>query len=377
MVDTRNKQPWLVRVHYGMRTMSFAILFVASTAQFIGRGYSPYFWCFLVALLLIYPHLQYWRACRSDDPVKTELNSMVVDSVLLGVFIVVIEFSQWIAFSAVIGTLVNTRLINTGWHGLPKTIVAIFLGCGIAFAIVGFHFSPETNPYSTIFCIICLTSYILAIGHFGFSRNLQLRSIREKLELREQDLITVNENLEKKLHEIDELQNQLQDQANRDPLTGLYNRRYLDATLEREIARCQREGQSLALIMCDIDYFKTINDTYGHQAGDEVLMQFGSMLSIMVRTCDVACRYGGEEFILLLPTMPLDIAMQRAEKLRQMFADNIVEFGDFRLQRTASIGVAIYPQHGKSAHELIKSADRALYDAKAAGRDRVIVSHLD
>jgi diguanylate cyclase (GGDEF)-like protein len=75
--------------------------------------------------------------------------------------------------------------------------------------------------------------------------------------------------------------------------------------------------------------------------------------------------------------MPLDIAVQRAEKLRQMFSDNIVEFGDFRLQRTASIGVAVYPQHGKSAHELIKNADRALYDAKAAGRDRVIVSHLE
>lgn len=377
MVDTRNKQSWLVRVHYGMRTMSFGILFVASAAQFYGKGHSPYFWVFLISLLVIYPHLQYWRACKSDDPVKTEFNSMIADAVLLGVFIAVIEFSEWIAFSAMIGTLVNTRLINTGWHALPKTIASVFVGSGLAIAVMGFHFSPDTNPYSTIFCIICLTSYILAIGHFGFTRNQQLRAIREKLELREQDLVTVNENLQKKLHEIDGLQNQLQEQANRDPLTGLYNRRYLDATLDREIARCQREGQSLALIMCDIDYFKTINDTYGHQAGDEVLMQLGSMLSIMVRNCDVACRYGGEEFILLLPTMPLDIAVQRAEKLRQMFSDNIVEFGDFRLQRTASIGVAVYPQHGKSAHELIKNADRALYDAKAGGRDRVIVSHLD
>ena len=373
MTDIPKKRPWLLRVHYAMRTMSFMILFIAAAAQIIGSGDNVGLWLFFVALLVVYPHFQYWRASRATNPTKAEIRNLLIDSILLGVFIVAIKFSQWIAFSAITGTLLN-NVMHKGWRGIPETAIAMAIGIGIGALVWGFEFAPYTNSYATIFCIICISTYVLAIGHLGFSRNIQLRKAREKLQANQRELTAANEILKQNLMEIDELQKQLQSQANRDSLTGLYNRRYLDATLERELSRCHREGKSLAIILCDIDYFKKINDTHGHQAGDEMLMQLGSLLGLMVRVSDVACRYGGEEFLLVLPTMPLDIAQQRAEKLRQVFSETVVEFGEAHLRATISAGVAVYPDHGKTAAELIGSADKALYKAKAAGRNCVVLS---
>ena len=372
MTEKIKKRPWLIRVHYAMRTMSFTILFIAAGAQIIDKEVNVGLWAFLFALFIIYPHFQYWRVCRSKNPVKEEIQNLITDSVLLGAFIVSIQFSQWIAFSAVVGTLIN-NVMHKGWRGVPETAVSLSAGVGIGILVWGFTFLPYTNPIATIFCIICITTYILAIGHLGYSRNIQLRSAREKLQSRERELIDANDSLKQNLQEIDELQKQLQNLANRDPLTGLYNRRYLDSTLGRELARCQRDKCALAVILCDIDYFKKINDTYGHPTGDEILKQLSSLLGIIVRSSDVACRYGGEEFLLLLPNMPLAVAKERAEKLRQIFADTILEFGELQLHSTISVGVAVYPEHGKNASDIIASADRALYKAKAAGRNCVMV----
>ncbi len=116
-----------------------------------------------------------------------------------------------------------------------------------------------------------------------------------------------------------------------------------------------------------------INDTHGHQAGDQILISLGAQLGGMARAGDVACRYGGEEFILVLPGMTLDTALSRAEELRARFAHNVVTYGDLRLQATLSVGIAIYPEHGATADELIRCADVALYQAKDAGRNCVSV----
>ena len=119
------------------------------------------------------------------------------------------------------------------------------------------------------------------------------------------------------------------------------------------------------------DHFKKFNDSHGHQAGDQILTSLGGQVASMARAGDVACRFGGEEFILVLPGMSLDAARSRAEELRASFARNVVVFGDLRLQATLSIGIAIYPEHGTTADVLIRSADVALYQAKGAGRNRV------
>jgi diguanylate cyclase (GGDEF)-like protein/PAS domain S-box-containing protein len=186
----------------------------------------------------------------------------------------------------------------------------------------------------------------------------------------------VNIKLKQRLDDIHELQAQLREQVMRDPLTGMYNRRYLDDALPGEISRAIREQTPLALMMMDIDHFKRVNDTHGHQTGDEVLRMLADILRNEARRSDVACRYGGEEFVLLLPKMNIESTRARAERWRQMFAEMDVpsEAGTFRC--TLSVGIAVFPDHGKSAEDLLRNGDRALYLAKALGRNRVVTYDL-
>jgi diguanylate cyclase (GGDEF)-like protein/PAS domain S-box-containing protein len=181
-----------------------------------------------------------------------------------------------------------------------------------------------------------------------------------------------NIKLKQRLDDIHELQAQLREQAMRDPLTGMYNRRYLDDALPGEIARAMREKTPLSLMMIDIDHFKGVNDTHGHQIGDEVLKMLADLLRKEARRSDVACRFGGEEFVLLLPKMNLESARVRAERWRQMFAQTDVPAEGGAVRCTLSVGIAVYPEHGDLAEDLLRNADRALYLAKALGRDRVV-----
>lgn len=191
---------------------------------------------------------------------------------------------------------------------------------------------------------------------------------RSEVALRE-----VNSQMRDQLQEIERLRAALEEQAIRDSLTGMFNRRYLDEVLEREIARARREGISLSLVMLDVDHFKVLNDTYGHRAGDEALRVMADALRQDIRSEDVPCRYGGEEFLILLPHMPLAAAGERAEQWRRAIQDIRVRFGEFELKLSASFGVAAYPNHGKTADELLHFADLALYAAKHQGRNRVVV----
>lgn len=181
-----------------------------------------------------------------------------------------------------------------------------------------------------------------------------------------------NDKLRKQLDEIEQLQVALQEQAIRDSLTGCFNRRYLDETLERELSRSRREGYPLSLVILDLDHFKQINDTYGHLAGDRALTVLAETLRADIRHEDVLCRYGGEEFVILMPRMPLAKAFERAESWRRTIEAIRVSFGNFELSFTASAGVAAYPDHGKMPDELTHAADTALYIAKNTGRNRVV-----
>lgn len=173
-----------------------------------------------------------------------------------------------------------------------------------------------------------------------------------------------------------ESEQKLISQAIRDPLTGLFNRRYLEESLDRELSKAKRHQTSLAIIMLDADHFKMFNDTYGHLAGDVILRNMGSHLVKYSRKEDIACRYGGEEFVLVLPETSTDVAIQRAEDLRK-----IIETGKtmkYRQQSlptvTISLGVAVFPEHGSTVDELISSADKALYRAKEQGRNQVAIA---
>jgi len=169
------------------------------------------------------------------------------------------------------------------------------------------------------------------------------------------------------------LRETLQEQSIRDPLTGLHNRRYLEDSLIRELARAKRKTQPLSIILLDIDHFKRVNDTFGHGAGDMVLRRLGLVLQAYVRESDIACRVGGEEFSVLLPEGPLQIATQRAEDIRKAVNELTLKHEEKDLGTvTVSAGVATFPDHGTTADALIRAADQVLYDAKHKGRNRVV-----
>lgn len=171
------------------------------------------------------------------------------------------------------------------------------------------------------------------------------------------------------------LRETLRQQSLRDPLTGLYNRRYLEESLQREMQRCQRRALPLSLLMLDIDHFKRFNDSHGHGAGDALLARIGQVLSEMTRGEDIACRYGGEEFTLVLPEVGAVDAARRAEEIRRVIASTTVLYLRKALgPATCSIGVATFPDDESTQARLMEAADSALYRAKALGRDRVEVA---
>jgi diguanylate cyclase (GGDEF)-like protein/PAS domain S-box-containing protein len=171
------------------------------------------------------------------------------------------------------------------------------------------------------------------------------------------------------------LREALRAESIRDPLTGLFNRRYMEETLERELSRAARNEQPVSLLMLDLDHFKKFNDTFGHQAGDTLLRALGELLRKRTRGQDIACRYGGEEFALILSGASLDAARQRAELLREDLKQLIVKHaGEVLGNITVSTGISVFPNHGASAEELLRAADAALYRAKAEGRDQVVMA---
>jgi diguanylate cyclase (GGDEF)-like protein len=170
------------------------------------------------------------------------------------------------------------------------------------------------------------------------------------------------------------LRDALREMALRDGLTGLYNRRYLEDAMNRELHRAERNHTAVSVIMIDIDHFKRFNDKFGHAAGDFVLNAVGRAITGSTRASDIACRYGGEELAVVLSEADLQCARDRAEQIRRAIREiDLNRLGQTLPPPTASFGVAVYPQDGATPADLLKAADRALYRAKQEGRDRVCV----
>jgi diguanylate cyclase (GGDEF)-like protein len=171
------------------------------------------------------------------------------------------------------------------------------------------------------------------------------------------------------------LRESLRDQSIRDPLTGLFNRRFMQECLDRELLRGTRKNRSLAVIFIDVDHFKRFNDVFGHEAGDQVLRSMGDFFRSHFRGDDIICRYGGEEFAIILPESSAQDAASRAELLRIAARTLKLKHNDVTLDPvTLSAGIAGFPEHASSARELLRVADACLYEAKKSGRDRVILA---
>ncbi len=236
------------------------------------------------------------------------------------------------------------------------------------------HLTPSDGPVS--FCVP-MTAQGDTVGVLQFSfapdderdevdDNGAPRSTRARL------VVALSEQIALALANL-RLREALRSQSIVDPLTGLFNRRYLETVLERECRRTARANRPLTILLLDVDHFKEVNDSWGHDAGDAVLRELAGLLRAHFRGDDIACRYGGEEFVVVLSEATLDSAYLRAEELRQ----HVHRLAAQHRQQTVgpitvSIGLAASPEHGTTPEDLIASADRALYEAKSAGRDRTV-----
>lgn len=233
----------------------------------------------------------------------------------------------------------------------------------------GHFIRPPTGGYLCIPLILRKTS--LGLLHLIARPGEKIEYSQVQLALSLADTIALSlSNLS--LHEA------LLDQAIRDPLTGLFNRRYLEETLGRELHRVQRSSTTLCVAMLDVDHFKTFNDSYGHEAGDDVLRALGDVIRNGLRKSDIPCRFGGEEFTLILPDATLDHARIRVETVCRAFkALQIRSGGRLLPPSTISAGLAIAPFHGSTTDSILRVADGALYAAKLGGRDRVAVAEIN
>lgn len=205
-------------------------------------------------------------------------------------------------------------------------------------------------------------------GYQSVARDISIRKQNEE------KLLQAHQEMESRLLEAAEEKTALQELALHDAMTGLYNRRFLDAAIVREIALSEREQRPLAVIMLDLDHFKNINDRFGHSAGDQVLKALADIMRQTSRESDLICRYGGEEFIAIIPNMTAAQAFERAEIWRKQLEQNTVNYGANEIKITLSAGIAIYPGHGKKGEELILCADEMLYQSKHSGRNQVSIA---
>ena len=362
---------WVAANSFRVRTATFALIGIPIALHVLPRQPGAAFWTLFLLQFYAYPFMMQWLSRRAADHEKAEHNNLIIDSVASGAWAAALGFPLWISVAFFLAALLN-HTITLGVKGILICLLAASAGALASTTVIAFHVSTDTDGLVTLTSIIGLAVYLSLMGIEFFSYIRRLHEVQDAVDLQKRTLEDANQALHEQIGKINDLQEKLREQANRDSLTGLFNRRYLEGTLERELSRCKREGAPLTMLLLDIDHFKLVNDTYGHPAGDEVLRVFARALQESARTEDIVCRYGGEEFLLVLPKMSLAVARGRAAQLLELFRKTTVAFESKRIPVTTSIGIASVPDHATGVENLIRCADQALYRAKSTGRDRAV-----
>jgi diguanylate cyclase (GGDEF)-like protein len=337
----------LVLMSLGLLSLTLSLLGVYSQLDESEAMVSASRWITLAAILIL--AVEYGLSRTIHFPLAAVLT---VATLLVAIFVVVIispPNAQYLFF-LVIGGLIASLLLST------RATVIVFIVTLIGSMLLS-AFVPGYSAANTIYAQF----FIVAIGGLVvMAANLRQHYL-EQIEWQTQQLVQS----EARLREL----------AILDPLTGLYNRRYLEETLSLEILRAGRKGYPIGIIMVDIDHFKRVNDTHGHAAGDAILMLVGNFLRTQIRSSDVACRYGGEEFILILPEASREITQMRAESICKHVKQIPMKYDGEPLEAvTLSLGVAGFPAQGPTMDAVLKAADAALYRAKRDGRDRTVAA---
>ncbi|MFT4266462.1 MAG: diguanylate cyclase [Xenophilus sp.] len=349
---------WIVRMNRRNRSASFALLAVAMGSHLYAIGAPAWAWGALALNFLLYPQLAYWRARRARDQRRAELQNMDADFVLGGIWMAALGLPLWITFIFCASGCINLVVFH-GARGVPRLLLDLVAGIAIGAAAAQPAWHPDTDLRTSVLCMVALELYLFVFARDGYDRAMAQYK--------------ANAQLHEQYGRIHALQTQLREQALRDPLTGLFNRRQLDAVLAPMLQRCRDSATPLALVAIDIDRFKSINDTRGHAAGDAVLRALARLLLRHVRAQDLAFRVGGEEFLLVLSGASPAEAMERAQVLCATFERLRVRWANGESSATLSCGVAGFPRHADEPLALLACADQALYAAKAQGRNRVVV----
>ena len=350
-------------MNYKTRTGSWLVAFAVLATHFAEHAYGLWAWLFMGLQFLVYPHLVFLRARHASDPLAAELQNLLLDNFCFGVWSAMMGFPLWISYTLIICGCINMTAFSAA-KGVLQALGALLAGALLAIAIGGGRFTPDTSLLVSVMSMGSLSIYLILFARAAHTRTVVLHETRTKLRQSEAGL-------QHQIEAIQSLQAQLTEQANRDPLTGLYNRRYLNDSLQREFDRCARDDAPVSLLLFDLDHFKYVNDNHGHTIGDEVLRQVSALLLQEMRSSDICCRYGGEEFLLVLPHVGLDAALERAECCRSRVAKHHWRVGKQPFALTLSVGVACAPDARAIPATLINLADQALYRAKAEGRNRV------
>jgi diguanylate cyclase (GGDEF)-like protein len=304
-------------------------------------------WITAIATLVM--AVEYGLSRTVHYPLAAGLVVMTVFSATFSIVITNPENPQYLYF-LVIGGLLGSLFLSAR---MTAIIFAITL-LGMLFPSI-FVAGLSTSHYLTAFV------FILTVGGLVVMASILRQRYLERIHWQTLQLI--------------ESETGLRELSIRDPLTGLFNRRYLEETLTLEMIRAARKQHPIGVIMVDIDHFKRINDIHGHAAGDAVLVRMGNFLLTHVRLSDLICRYGGEEFILVLPDATRKITQMRAEQIREDIRHIHMQYeGQILEALTLSLGVAVFPEHGSTYDEILRAVDAALYRAKRDGRDRVSVA---
>jgi diguanylate cyclase len=298
-------------------------------------------WAALALCALVWPHIAYWLGRETGDPYRTELGNLTVDSALGGAWIALMKFSL-LPSALLVAMLSMDKLAAGGPKLLARGTAALLAACAASALMFGFELRLESSTEEILGSLPLLVLYPMTVGMLNYRLARRARHQNRQLSV----------------------------MSRTDGLSGLLNRRSWEDAVSAEFQRCRRGGRAATLLMLDIDHFKRINDRHGHPAGDEVIRRIATILRDTIREEDLAGRYGGEEFGILLPETGAEGARVIAERVRRLIEDCALSLG---IRCTASIGVA-ERQPGDSGYaEWISRADRALYAAKERGRNRTEV----
>jgi diguanylate cyclase (GGDEF)-like protein len=357
---------WLVAMNRRNRSMAFVLLWPAMAAQMRGLdAIGPLAWTLLTLHLLLLPQLMYWRACRSAQPREAEVGHMFLDALCFGLWSGWLGHPLWITAATSVCITANLMAFR-GPRGALQAL-GLYLAGG-ALMTLGLGITPvlETDRIATLLSLLTLEVYLLGFAYGAYQRSMLLHRTRAELQQRERDL-------QQRLDQIAALQERLTEQARRDPLTGLHNRRFLTERVHELTRSSSGAGTSIGVMLVDIDHFKQVNDRHGHLAGDRVLQAVARLLALAHEEgAEVVCRYGGEEFLLLLPDRGAARLRALAERLRGGVEALRIEPGGGTAEPiTVTLSIGWASGQGEPIERLIDRADRALYRAKQAGRNRV------